>query len=219
MESYNSRYEHPEERDDRDRNREKDEAGGWTREDAVGKGLSGALKWSKFVGILDDDESKSKSKSKDQNRASSLVDYEKKEIRIERRDEFGRIMTPKEAFRVFSHKFHGKGPGKKKQEKRMKQYHEELKFQQELTYHSDTPSLSVERMREAQRQLKIPYLALSGYDVKPSQLATDPDPNVEKDLCGRLTSTSMVGDGDRKVVRFVVKKRKAEPANSGTHKK
>ena len=64
-------------------------------------------KWSKFVAIHDDDHDDSKSKEK--------------EILIERRDEFGRIMTPKEAFRMISHKFHGKGPGKKKQEKRMKQ--------------------------------------------------------------------------------------------------
>jgi U4/U6.U5 tri-snRNP-associated protein 1 len=73
-------------------------------------------------------------------------------------------MTPKEAFRMISHKFHGKGPGKMKQEKRMKQYQEELKLKQ--MKNSDTPSLSVERMREAQMQLKMPYLVLSGH-VKP----------------------------------------------------
>ena len=64
----------------------------------------------------------------------------------------------------FSHKFHGKGPGKMKQEKRMKQYLEELKLKN--MKNSDTPSDSVERMREAQMQLKTPYLVLSGH-VKP----------------------------------------------------
>ena len=73
-------------------------------------------------------------------------------------------MTPKESFRQLSHKFHGKGPGKMKQEKRMKQYQEELKLKQ--MKNADTPSLSVERMREAQAQLKTPYLVLSGH-VKP----------------------------------------------------
>lgn len=73
-------------------------------------------------------------------------------------------MTPKEAFRMISHKFHGKGPGKMKQEKRMKQYQEELKLKQ--MKNSDTPSQSVERMREAQARLKTPYLVLSGH-VKP----------------------------------------------------
>ncbi|KAM3731482.1 hypothetical protein ACB098_12G166500 [Castanea mollissima] len=105
-----------------------------THEVAVGKGLSGALKllkergtlkesieWggrnmdktkSKLVGIVGDDESKEPC-------SSSLIDY-RYEIRIERTDEFGRIMTSKEAFRLISHKFHGKGPGKMKQEKCMK---------------------------------------------------------------------------------------------------
>lgn len=65
---------------------------------------------------------------------------------------------------MISHKFHGKGPGKMKQEKRMKQYYEELKMKQMKS--SDTPSLSVERMRESQARLKTPYLVLSGH-VKP----------------------------------------------------
>lgn len=70
-------------------------------------------------------------------------------------------MTPKESFRKLSHMFHGKGPGKMKQEKRMKQYLEEMKLKQ--MKNSDTPSHSVERMREAQAQLKTPYLVLSGH--------------------------------------------------------
>ena len=73
-------------------------------------------------------------------------------------------MTLKEAFRLISHKFHGKGPGKMNQEKRMKQYLEELKLKN--MKNSYTPSDSVERMREAQMQLKTPYLVLSGH-VKP----------------------------------------------------
>lgn len=51
-----------------------------------------------------------------------------------------------------------------KQEKRMRQYHEELKVKQ--MNNADTPSQSVERMREAQLQTKSPYLVLSGH-VKP----------------------------------------------------
>ncbi|KAK5833902.1 SART-1 family protein DOT2 [Gossypium arboreum] len=188
---------------------------------AVGKGLSGALKllkdrgtlketieWggrnmdkkkSKLVGIVDDDHE---------------TDNRFKDIRIERTDEFGRIVTPKEAFRMLSHKFHGKGPGKMKQEKRMKQYQEELKLKQ--MKNSDTPSLSVERMREAQAQLKTPYLVLSGH-VKPGQ-TSDPASGfatVEKDFPGGLTPML----GDRKVEHFLGIKRKAEAGNSGTPKK
>ncbi|QCD85836.1 U4/U6.U5 tri-snRNP-associated protein 1 [Vigna unguiculata] len=188
---------------------------------AVGKGLSGALKllkdrgtlkesieWggrnmdkkkSKLVGIVDDDEKETQ---------------KKREIRIERTDEFGRILTPKEAFRMISHKFHGKGPGKMKQEKRMKQYQEELKMKQMKS--SDTPSLSVERMREAQARLQTPYLVLSGH-VKPGQ-TSDPKSGfatVEKDLPGGLTPML----GDRKVEHFLGIKRKAETSGSDNPKK
>ncbi|CAN0878389.1 SART-1 family protein DOT2 [Linum grandiflorum] len=138
-----------------------------------------------------------------------------KDIRIEKTDEFGRIMTPKEVFRVISHRFHRKGPGKMMQEKRMKQYHEELKLKQMKNL--DTPSLSVERMRETQAQLKSPYVVLSGH-VKPGQ-TSDPRSGfstVEKDLPGGLTPML----GDKKVAHYLGIKRKPDGGNdSSTPKK
>ncbi|CAK8533780.1 unnamed protein product [Lathyrus sativus] len=50
-------------------------------------------KKSKLVGIVEDEGKEVQNK---------------KEIHIVRTDEFGRILTPKEAFRIISHKFHGK---------------------------------------------------------------------------------------------------------------
>lgn len=41
-------------------------------------------------------------------------------VKIEYRDEFGRKLTQKEAFRQLSYKFHGYGPSQKKREKRLK---------------------------------------------------------------------------------------------------
>ncbi|KAL5541561.1 hypothetical protein UlMin_009271 [Ulmus minor] len=178
-------------------------------------------KKSKLVGIVDDDDSKETQPTrpkKEETRSSSLghqkdsrapIVYQEKDIHLERTDEYGRILTPKEAFRQLSHKFHGKGPGKMKQEKRMKQYQEELKLKQMKS--SDTPSLSVERMRDAQAQLKTPYLVLSGH-VKPGQ-TSDPRSGfatVEKDLPGGLTPML----GDRKVEHFLGIKRKPESGNS-----
>ncbi|KAJ4832085.1 ESCRT II complex subunit Dot2 [Turnera subulata] len=223
----------------------KDEAGGWTEvngtskdevpanedneeivpdetihEVAVGKGLSGALKLLKDRGTLKESiDWGGRNMDKKKSKLVGIVDddggNEKfKDIRIERTDEFGRIMTPKEAFRMISHKFHGKGPGKMKQEKRMKQYQEELKLKQ--MKNSDTPSLSVERMRETQERLKTPYLVLSGH-VKPGQ-TSDPRSGfatVEKDLPGGLTPML----GDSKVEHFLGIKRKPEPGNSGASKK
>jgi len=43
------------------------------------------------------------------------------DVKIEHRDEFGRKLTQKEAFRQLNYHFHGFGPGKKKQEKRLKE--------------------------------------------------------------------------------------------------
>ncbi|RDX92702.1 SART-1 family protein DOT2, partial [Mucuna pruriens] len=188
---------------------------------AVGKGLSGALKLLKDRGTLKESiEWGGRNMDKKKSKLVGIVDDEekealkKREIRIERTDEFGRILTPKEAFRTLSHKFHGKGPGKMKQEKRMKQYQEELKMKQMKS--SDTPSLSVERMREAQARLKTPYLVLSGH-VKPGQ-TSDPKSGfatVEKDLPGGLTPML----GDRKVEHFLGIKRKAESSSSDAPKK
>lgn len=219
----------------------KDEAGGWTEvkdtdkdelpvnenkeemvpddtihEVAVGKGLSGALQLLKERGTLKEGIDWG-GRNMDKKKSKLVGIYDNtgtKEIRIERTDEFGRIMTPKEAFRMISHKFHGKGPGKMKQEKRMKQYQEELKLKQ--MKNSDTPSQSVERMREAQARLKTPYLVLNGH-VKPGQ-TSDPRSGfatVEKDVPGSLTPML----GDRKVEHFLGIKRKAEPSNMGPPKK
>jgi len=52
----------------------------------------------------------------------------KPEVKLEYVDDGGRTMTPKEAFRMLSHRFHGKGSGKKKTEKRMKKIEEDQVF-------------------------------------------------------------------------------------------
>ncbi|CAH9124727.1 unnamed protein product [Cuscuta epithymum] len=133
-----------------------------------------------------------------------------KEIRIERTDEYGRNLTPKESFRRLSHAFHGKGPGKplqSKQEKRMRKNLQEIKIKQ--MRNSDKPLQSVERMREAQEKLKTPYLVLSG-DVKPGQ-TRDPRSGfatIEKDFPGRLTPML----GNEKVEHFLGIKRKPDSA-------
>ncbi|QDZ19424.1 U4/U6.U5 tri-snRNP-associated protein [Chloropicon primus] len=49
------------------------------------------------------------------------------ESALTRKDEFGRVMTPKEAFRQLCYKFHGIKQSKNKQEKKLKKYLEEQK--------------------------------------------------------------------------------------------
>ncbi|KAL0954550.1 hypothetical protein HGRIS_003516 [Hohenbuehelia grisea] len=66
----------------------------------------------------------------------------KPDVVINYHDEFGRKLTPKEAWKALSHKFHGKGSGKLKTEKRLKKIAEEKK--QEAMASGDTP-LSMNR--------------------------------------------------------------------------
>ena len=63
-----------------------------------------------------------------------LAKKEEKEIKIEHRDEYGNLLSKKEAYRHLSYRFHGKGslPGVKKQEKRRK----EIRLQQEAQSNS-----------------------------------------------------------------------------------
>ncbi|KAI0049811.1 SART-1-domain-containing protein [Auriscalpium vulgare] len=61
----------------------------------------------------------------------------KPDVNIVYYDEFGRTLTPKEAWKALSHKFHGKTSGKMKTEKRLKKIAEEKK--QEAMASGDTP--------------------------------------------------------------------------------
>ncbi|KAF3911381.1 hypothetical protein ABW20_dc0101619 [Dactylellina cionopaga] len=58
--------------------------------------------------------------------AARFKDY-KPDVKIEYKDEYGREMNQKEAFKYLSHQFHGKGSGKQKTEKKLKKYEDEKK--------------------------------------------------------------------------------------------
>ncbi|KAF9625788.1 hypothetical protein IFM89_027120 [Coptis chinensis] len=193
----------------------KDESDENLHEVAVGKGLSGALKLLQERGTLKETvEWGGRNMDKKKSKLVGIHESDgPKEINIERLDEFGRVMTPKEAFRLISHKFHGKGPGKTKLEKRMKQYEEEKKLKQ--MKNSDTPSLSVERMREAQARMQTPYILLSGKDTQGQNSDPRSGYATVEDLPGGLTPML----GDRKVEHFLGIKRKAEPGSMGPPKK
>ena len=77
-------------------------------------------------------------------------DY-KPDVNIVYHDEFGRELTPKEAWKALSHRFHGKTSGKLKTEKRLKKIAEEKK--KEAMASGDTP-LSMNRAFQM-RQEKI----------------------------------------------------------------
>ena len=67
-----------------------------------------------------------------------------------RRDEFGRLLTRKEAFRQLCYGFHGNKPGKRKQEKRLREMLEAQKVQHHAA--SDLGTTGITRALQSQRQ-------------------------------------------------------------------
>ncbi|KAL1925155.1 uncharacterized protein VTP21DRAFT_38 [Calcarisporiella thermophila] len=86
-----------------------------------------------------------------------MRDY-KPEIRLEHRDEFGRVMSEKEAYKHLSHVFHGKNPGKAKTEKRLQRLAEEHKLQAMSSV--DTPLGMAGRFAETLRASGSAHLVL-----------------------------------------------------------
>lgn len=84
----------------------------------------------------------------------------KPDVKLEYVDDHGRVMSQKEAFRVLSHKFHGKGPGKNKIDKRQQKLLQESKLRQMSSI--DTPLNTVQKLQEKQKELALPYVVLSG---------------------------------------------------------
>lgn len=80
-------------------------------------------------------------------------------VKLDYRDEFGRLLTKKEAFRLLSYKFHGHKPGKKKQEKRLKQLKEELTAQKLLSGEGSTTMMK--KLESKQGQAKQAFVVLS----------------------------------------------------------
>jgi len=94
-------------------------------------------------------------------------DY-KPNVRLDYMDDDGRILNRKEAFRHLSHKFHGKGSGKLKTEKRQKKVMEDnLMINMSST---DTPLNTLAKLRQKQMDSATPYVILTGNKVQPANL-------------------------------------------------
>ncbi|KAJ3999446.1 SART-1 family-domain-containing protein [Lentinula boryana] len=74
-------------------------------------------------------------------------------------DEHGRTLTPKEAWKALSHKFHGKGSGKMKTEKRLKKIEEEKK--QLAMASGDTPLSMSAAFQQRQQKAGQAHFVLS----------------------------------------------------------
>ncbi|CAH8496751.1 unnamed protein product [Heterobilharzia americana] len=92
----------------------------------------------------------------------------KPDIKLEYVDELGRDLSAKEAFRQLSHKFHGKGSGKNKTQKRMKKIKEE--FLLKASTSSDTPLGTVNKLNKKLEAISMPYVILSGKNAAVKKL-------------------------------------------------
>jgi len=78
-------------------------------------------------------------------------------------DDTGRPMTAKEAFRKLSHRFHGKKPGKRKQEKRNRKREEESYRKNRNGV--DTPLGTLEKLKQATEYSGKPFIVLNGKET------------------------------------------------------
>ncbi|KAA0184339.1 hypothetical protein HAZT_HAZT002871 [Hyalella azteca] len=141
---------------------------GYLEKDQTVKKANAALQHLRAVNYSIDDkagEDDRRGRGGDRYSSGPITDFKEKEgykpkISLEYVDDEGRKLCPKEAFRYLSHKFHGKGSGKNKTEKRMKKWQEELLMKQMSS--SDTPLQTLERQMDKQKALGSSYLILSG---------------------------------------------------------
>lgn len=91
----------------------------------------------------------------------------KPNVKLDYIDEKGHHMNEKEAFRYLSHKFHGKGSGKKKTEKQQNKYREKDIMAKMSSI--DTPLNTVAMLVEKQKKLQQPFVVLSATKNKQEQ--------------------------------------------------
>ncbi|KZT56921.1 SART-1 protein [Calocera cornea HHB12733] len=95
----------------------------------------------------------------DAREVARLYEIYKPDVNIEYHDEFGRKLTPKEAWKALSHRFHGKGSGRTKTEKRLKKIEEERK--RGAMASGDTPTGMNEAFQARQERIGQAHMVLS----------------------------------------------------------
>lgn len=84
-----------------------------------------------------------------------------REVQLSYKDDQGRDVTPKEAFRIMSHKFHGKGPGQNKREAAMRRQLKNKELR-ESAVADDAPLASVVALQEETKKTQSAHVVLSG---------------------------------------------------------
>ncbi|KAJ8309186.1 hypothetical protein KUTeg_014060 [Tegillarca granosa] len=133
----------------------------------VGAALELAKKKGKcfVVSSLTSDLDEKYRKRSDRYSSGIITDFREKEgykpdVKLEYVDDSGRSLNAKEAFRQLSHRFHGKGSGKRKTEKRNKKLEEEQLMK--MMSSTDTPLNTLNLLKDKQKAEKSPFVILTG---------------------------------------------------------
>jgi U4/U6.U5 tri-snRNP-associated protein 1 len=138
-------------------------------EPLVGKGVVTALMILKKRGLIGQKQVWGRYKDKIHTSNEAFLKEEDKKIEkkkgmqfnieLDYRDSQGRILTPKEMYRQQSYIFHGKGPGKKKTEKKLlrEQLEEKMKNQD-----PNEASKTFKYLKAMQKKSKTPFIVLQG---------------------------------------------------------
>eukprot|EP00096_Caligus_rogercresseyi_P006879 TRINITY_DN2385_c0_g1_i1.p1 TRINITY_DN2385_c0_g1~~TRINITY_DN2385_c0_g1_i1.p1 ORF type:complete len:865 (+),score=360.53 TRINITY_DN2385_c0_g1_i1:3-2597(+) len=135
-----------------------------------GSNLKHLMSQNYFIDDKVRDDDRSSRRHQDRYGSGPTVSFQEKKdynprINLEYIDDSGRKLNSKEAFRYLSHRFHGKGSGKLKTEKRMKKSVEESMMKNMSS--TDTPLGTVEKMVKKQKETSTPYLVISGKNQHP----------------------------------------------------
>lgn len=123
-------------------------------EPIAAKGISSALAFAQARGLIAGPELAGRNRHHDQK-----VGKDRGSLKVEHMDKYGRVMTPKEAFRELCHKFHGKFPGKNKRERERKHYLQELRAKKLVAANQDQ---LMKNFKKAQAAIKQPYVVVQG---------------------------------------------------------
>lgn len=124
-----------------------------------------------------------------------------KQVKLSYMDEYGNEVTAKEAFRLLCHKFHGNGPGKNKNEKRLKKMLESMRVKNMQV--GDTPLASVAALKEETRRQQSSHVVLSGSEA--FRNAMDANANGNAVHASELDEDALPSrEGDAEKIQFSI---------------
>ena len=142
-------------------------------ERSTGGGMAGALEVLRGRGLLAE-EAATSGRMFDQ-KGAGLENYKEEgetSFNLDYHDEYGRKMTQKQAFRQLSWKFHGKGPSKKRREKRMMEMEKQMDDKGR-----DVGMEYMGVLAKAQEKTKSAHVVLSGINaIRPSDVIKPKQP-------------------------------------------